>query len=454
MRRPPVLPSVMIGFAVVALSVVSHRTVGVSSVLRAQERQDRSYVSSTERGQDGRLYERTTIGGLTTPPPGASRPVVTLSSRGATTGTKVLPVPAYTYVLGCGAVSGGMIAGYYDRSGFPNLYVGPTNGGVAPLDDTSWDHWSDGWGGYYSSCPLVASKNGVDGRTTNGTIEDYWVKYGFAGDDPYMTEGWTQHTWGSTIGDYMKTSQIAWGNPDGSTTTVTSGYASKVTCDTLGSTGYLQDGSVGRREFYQNRGYTVSECYNEKTSNVGGGTFTFEKYKAEIDAGHPVLINLQGHTVVGIGYNDATNEVYLHDTWDTDTHSTVWGSTSGYAGRQMLSVGIVRLAGTIVTGPIFTDDPLLIRSTAVKVVHVQELRSAIDSLRSANSLAPFVWTDLLVAKSTTVRAAHVQELRSALDDVYSAKSATLPTYTDTALTGVPIKGQHIAELRSAVLAVW
>ena len=35
--------------------------------------------------------------------------------------------------------------------------------------------------------------------------------------DPYITNGWTQHTWGEAIGDYMKTSQSAYGNTDGST---------------------------------------------------------------------------------------------------------------------------------------------------------------------------------------------------------------------------------------------
>ena len=35
--------------------------------------------------------------------------------------------------------------------------------------------------------------------------------------DPYIAGGWTQHTLGDAIGDYMKTSQSAYGNVDGST---------------------------------------------------------------------------------------------------------------------------------------------------------------------------------------------------------------------------------------------
>ena len=59
-------------------------------------------------------------------------------------GTRTLTVPAFNWVFGCSSVSAAMIAGYYDRNGFPNMYTGPTNGGVMPLDNSSWATWSDG----------------------------------------------------------------------------------------------------------------------------------------------------------------------------------------------------------------------------------------------------------------------------------------------------------------------
>ena len=43
------------------------------------------------------------------------------------------------------------------------------------------------------------------------------MQYGSSASDPYITGGWTQHTWGDAIGDYMKTSQSAYDNTDGST---------------------------------------------------------------------------------------------------------------------------------------------------------------------------------------------------------------------------------------------
>ena len=103
-----------------------------------------------------------------------------------------------------------MIAAYYDRGTYPNMYAGPTNGGVMPLTDTSWPTWSDGYETYPNN-PLIASHIGVDGRgAIRGSIDDYWVQYDSAANDPYITGGWPQHTWGTAIGDYMKTSQSAY----------------------------------------------------------------------------------------------------------------------------------------------------------------------------------------------------------------------------------------------------
>ena len=117
--------------------------------------------------------------------------------------------PSYSWVFGCTAVSAAMIAAYQDRNGYPNIYTGPTNGGVMPLSNV-WGTWTDGNGDSYPSNPLIASQYGVDGRTTKGSIDDYWVSYGSTANDPFITGGWTEHTYGTAIGDYMRTSQSNW----------------------------------------------------------------------------------------------------------------------------------------------------------------------------------------------------------------------------------------------------
>lgn len=45
--------------------------------------------------------------------------------------------------------------------------------------------------------------------------------------------------------------------------------------------------------------------------------------------------------MVGVGYDDIGNTVYLHDTWDYDTHSMTWGGS--YLDMEMNSVSIVHL---------------------------------------------------------------------------------------------------------------
>ena len=168
---------------------------------------------------DGTEIEELIIHGPPKPPPGFEFEIQAVSSPepDIEAGVNVLTVPAFNWVFGCSAVSGAMIAGYYDRSGWPNIYTGPTNGGVMPLNNSSWPTWSDGYD-TYPNCPLIASKNGVDGRTSRGSIDDYWIEYGSTANDPYITKGWTEHTWTDAIGDYMKTSQSKFGNTDGSTT--------------------------------------------------------------------------------------------------------------------------------------------------------------------------------------------------------------------------------------------
>jgi hypothetical protein len=83
----------------------------------------------------------------------------------------------------------------------------------------------------------------------------------------------------------------------------------------------------------------ITNIYIEQGLTYG---FTYDQYKAEIDAGRPVMIHVEGHTMVGLGYDDATNLMYIHDTWDYSTHTMTWGGT--YSGMQHYAVTIVQMA--------------------------------------------------------------------------------------------------------------
>jgi len=346
-------------FTFSAFSVHAQDEVTKTALKKGPVKQVNEYYSIQEiTFSDGTVITRSIINGPPRPPIGydhqrsaifLSMPDEVISDE--TKATKTLNVPGYDWVFGCSSVSAAMIAAYYDRTKYPKMYTGPTNGGVMPPNNstTYWPTWTDNDAGY-PNLPLAASKKDVDGRTTRGSIDNYWIKYNSIEDDPYITNSWPRHAWKDAVGDYMKTSQSAYGNSDGSTQFWNYGNATPLTCSemtTLESAGHKiswNDGTYGRMLFYKARGYRVTQCYNQHTDNRYAGGFSFAQYKAEINAGRPVMINVTGHTMVGIGYDDSTTPptIYIRDTWDYQTHTMRWGRS--YEGMELQSVSIVNLA--------------------------------------------------------------------------------------------------------------
>ena len=243
----------------------------------------------------------------------------------------ILPdVPAYDWSFGCAATSAAMIAGYYDRTGYPNMYNGPTNSGLAPMDNSAWGSVILN-GETRKQCPISATRNGVDGRTTRGHVDDYWVKYGDPGPDPFINNGWTEHTYESCTGDFMKTSQSNYGLTDGATHTMFHLDGSKITDDTL-------SGGYGLQLFFESRGYNVTDRFTQLIYGYNGNTqgFTFSQFQQEIDAGRPLIVHIAGHAMVGVGYDVSTSSIYIHDTWDYSTHSMTWGGS--YADKEAYAI--------------------------------------------------------------------------------------------------------------------
>ena len=150
---------------------------------------------------DGTSIDAITINGPPEPPPGFERPAVL---DGATAVDVTLgDVPAFDWSYGCSATSAAMIAAYYDRTDYPDVYTGTTNSGVMPMDNSIWGE---------GECPLSATHQGIDGRVTRGHVDDYWIATNQPGPDPYVLNGWTEHTLGNCTGDFMKTNKW-YGNP-------------------------------------------------------------------------------------------------------------------------------------------------------------------------------------------------------------------------------------------------
>ncbi len=310
---------------------------------------DSKYIVQTYIAKNGNEVVRVIVPGK--PPENYRAPVVQMSMAAVTLPT----MPAYDWSFGCSATAAAMMAGYYDHIGYPDMYTGPTNGGLMPLDNSSWGTVVLN-GETRSQCPLSATRNGVDGRTIRGHVDDYWIKYGEGGPDPFVTNGWTEHTQGECTGDYMGTNQDYWDNTDGSTTfyynTDGSPLFDFAECETWSPPN--KDGCHGMRQFFESRGYNVIQNFTQLIYGYNSNTlgFTYEQFKQEIDAGRPVLIHVEGHSMVGVGYEDNSNTIYIHDTWDYQTHSMNWGES--YSGLQHWGVSVVELEPTTGPGDYFT----------------------------------------------------------------------------------------------------
>ena len=91
--------------------------------------------------QDGRLLEMVVVPPC--PPPKNFRgEAVKLPASDIARGVNIIPdMPAFNWCYGCSATSAGMAMGHFDRNGYPNMYMGPSNGGVCPLNNE--DFWAN-----------------------------------------------------------------------------------------------------------------------------------------------------------------------------------------------------------------------------------------------------------------------------------------------------------------------
>ncbi len=112
----------------------------------------------------------------------------------------------------------------------------------------------------------------------------------------------------------------------------------------------------------------------------------------------------------------------------------------------------------------WTDPVLVSGSTPIKAVHINELRTQLNTKLAACGLTPPAWTDSpLLSQVTPIKKVHLDELRSATTNLVSAyrsrsHSSTITpgtsslTFTDSTLVAntTVIKAAHINELRAYV----
>lgn len=286
---------------------------------------------------EGRTLTISSIHGPSQAPPSA--PMRRSLSLNSLRGVYLPDFPSYSWNFGCTAVAAAMVAAYYDNHDYGMLWKDEDQ--AYPLTDTSFGYWTDRTGVQYPNNPLIATRRGLDGLQSDGMIEDLWVSYLSNAQDPYLALSKTRVLSQTAIGEPMATSKSTAGNIDGGSLIGTYNDGSRTSCAELMSH-RIPDANLGRSIFYEQRGYTVGECYNQKVDTQAAAGFTLKDFQDEIDSGHPVLINLQGHSIVGFGYSN--NLIFLRDTWDSNPntiYTMYWGGS--YAGMQMDSVSIVHM---------------------------------------------------------------------------------------------------------------
>ncbi|MBK6966886.1 MAG: PKD domain-containing protein [Bacteroidales bacterium] len=317
------------------LSLIAVFTLSLSSIAQTEQNPLDQYITGRTIDETGREIIGIKVPGK--PPANYRAPVTNYTRNAVVLGS----VPAFSWSFGCSATAAAMAAGFYDNNGYANVYTGPTNGGLMPMNNSSWGSVVIN-GETRDLCPLSATMLNLDGRSTRGHVDDYWTLYGSTVSDPYILNGWTEHTHADCTGDFMGTNQSDVGSSDGSTTFYYYGDGTPLYdysgCDPDG-----RDGCHGMRLFYESRGYSVVQNYTQLIYGNNGNTlgFTFNQFMNEINNGRPVLIQVVGHTMLGYGYDEATQLVYLHDTWDYQDHSMVWGGE--YAGMAQWGVSVVEL---------------------------------------------------------------------------------------------------------------
>jgi hypothetical protein len=248
--------------------------------------------------------------------------------------------PSYKWYYGCFGTASGILMGYWDRNGFPDLYTGPMNGGVMPVSSAGFES---------EVYCFWATRAGYDGRsaTNYGHVDDYYIAYESMQDDPWHSRGYEHPA--DCIGDFMGLNQKRWTNMNNECDGNIDAYAFNY-FDTSGAMRVnfipsieagapARDIQSGLKAFAEYRG-CVGDSFSQLADvwqyTPAGTGFTFDDFKAEIDAGRPVLFMLQQHASSSVSnFNPSIHGVpaYGYRTNDVGNRyvrfRTGWSASTG-----------------------------------------------------------------------------------------------------------------------------
>lgn len=261
-------------------------------------------------------------------------------------------LPEAEYMYGCTPTAVAMILGYYDLYGYrgtdlPNMIEGDVDSKSRGTDGNAYNMnaFDTALGRATATESFVSRFHARDGKETTPKQE---LTYAFKSDNRTLdTDVW------DCIADYLGTGQF-WRGNENLSTTVTYGSLEELyenDCEIE-----IKDGSTKRTVRYvdtsmlhglnlyvQSRGYAldgeITGCY---LVDVVGGSFTFADYMREIDAGRPVMISVQGHSMAGYGYNEETQEIIFDDCYVSGRRMK-WNGTYRFdkVDRKLQSVAVI-----------------------------------------------------------------------------------------------------------------
>ena len=245
----------------------------------------------------------------------------------------------YDWWYGCWPTAAGMVMGHYDREGYAGQsYANLVPGGVAAEIETHYGP-PTGWAALVTN--IIASQGHVDDFYSSSPAPGSVVAYGISGDD--VPEPWHEF---NCLADFMGASQDACnGNVNGGASVYF--YPSGEPLHWHEMPGHsLADvsGMYGIFEYIQHCGYDVTTLHNQYILGYASATqgFTLEQYKAQIDAGRPVIVYVGNHAVCGVGYtDDDPNAILVNDTWSGGPHRLVWGGS--YSGLDHYGVTVLEI---------------------------------------------------------------------------------------------------------------
>jgi len=263
-------------------------------------------------------------------------------------------MPQAEYMYGCTPTAVGMLLGYYDLYGYNGMRFSNMIEGDVDLysrgtdgDAYNMNEFDTALGKAIATEDYVYRFVSRDGVETTPAQE---LEYAFRSDGSLNSGVW------DCIADYLGTGQYWRGNDNLSTTTTIGSlkdlYAYPYRDVTISdgtvshAIQYKETGMLYGLDLYlQSRGYRLdTAATGTYTVDVNGGQFTFADYKAEIDAGRPVIISIESHSMVGYGYNEATKEIIFDDCYRADQRM-VWDGVYHYADadRKLQSITVIAL---------------------------------------------------------------------------------------------------------------